>query len=880
LEGQCTTANAATWLATATDLEWNGDELNALIPSGCPDAWQSGAAYAEGAMVSDDKGVVWTCKTGQAAHCSSYPPTLGTNGGYSYWDATASCTGTLTPTISPTFLVGTNNLVGCPEAYASGTTYEAGDQVSITRADGKQVIYQCNAFPFNQFCNDPAYEPGVNTGTLYEGKYLWQTAWTYVSGCSGTLTPTTSPNFASVPTDGCPEAYVDGTDYVSGDKVSIPSGMGAAKDFDKIFKCNPWPSGLYCSNPNYKPGTTYNGESLWKEAWTYEGGCTGTISPTTSPTFIGGTNNLDGCPEEFVSGNTYEAGDKVAVLNVAGASGDFGKVYECKAYPFSAHCGQVGYEPGTEDGKDAWKYDGGCTGTLTPTTSPIFPTPVSGCAEVYIPGTTYEAGDEVSVLNVAGENGDFGKTYRCKPWPNSGYCGQVGYEPGTEKGKEGWTYVSGCTGTLTPTTSPMFNAANVYSATVSGCPEEWTPDNPDYLVGTLVTVSKGTGRGMVYRCKSIAVEGWCQSAGYEPGTVTGAAAWELVGNCEGTIAPTTSPVAYTGDCQFKKTLSDTDPSVYVVMTAAAWVKGGSTVAHGGDVGANLYTDGDLVRAGSTAKKCATWPNEGYCDSFSPFAFDSPDYNSDLSNKGWLDATCEDVVSKDAAGGTETNPGDDEFDSTAGAPIFSSSGDMVVENDGGTAACINKGTNPEDFFEASPDVKGCQQCTSGAVGSSATAVTYDGTAITGNPATDPSGFGFTGTASDGNGFTYDSNTCTPCLPLTTSALSDTLPKKSVCSCTNGALDPWEADGKQCQQCTDGKRFLGALVFVQADGDAAPVCEVCPTTHPYFYTKTATSTKKYNVCCSSANCSDADDGTDTTKCYGPTVGGTGICVTAFA
>ncbi|KAL7448775.1 hypothetical protein ACHAWC_000916, partial [Mediolabrus comicus] len=439
-----------------------------------------GAAYAEGATVSDSKGVVWTCKTGQEAHCSVYPPTLGTIAIGTYWDATASCTGTLTPTISPTFTGGTSSLVGCPEAYASGTTYEAGDQVSITRADGKQLIYQCNAFPHSEFCNDPTYEPGVNTGTLYEGKYLWQTAWTYVSGCSGTLTPTASPNFASVPTDGCPEAYVDGTDYVSG--------------------------------------------SLWEEAWTYEGGCTGTISPTASPVF---PTPVSGCPEEFVSGNTYEEGDKVAVLNVAGASGDFGKVYECKAYPFSSHCGQAGYEPGTEDGKDAWKYDGGCTGTLTPTASPVFPTPVSGCAEVYIPNTPYEAGDEVSVLNVAGENGDFGKTYRCKSWPYSGYCGQDGYEPGTEKGKEGWTYVSGCIGTIAPTASPVFNAANVYSATVSGCPEEWTPDNPDYLVGTLVTVSKGTARGMVYRCKSIAVEGWCQSAGYEPGTATGAAAWEL-----------------------------------------------------------------------------------------------------------------------------------------------------------------------------------------------------------------------------------------------------------------------------------------------------------------------------------------------------------------
>jgi hypothetical protein len=75
----------------------------------------------------------------------------------------------------------------------------------------------------------------------------------------------------------------------------------------------------------------------------------------------------------------------------------------------------------------------------------------------------------------------------------------------------------------------MFNAANVYSATVSGCPEEWTPGSSDYIVGTLVTVPKGTARGMVYRCKSALVEPWCRSEGYAPGTTEGKTAWELVG---------------------------------------------------------------------------------------------------------------------------------------------------------------------------------------------------------------------------------------------------------------------------------------------------------------------------------------------------------------
>jgi hypothetical protein len=107
------------WLTTG-DLEWTALSLSDS-GTGCPAPWGNGADYGEGATVSDAKGVVWTCKTGQAAHCSIHPPTLGTLGGYAYWTATASCTGTVQPTIAPTFYEA-GQAVGCPEVYASGTT--------------------------------------------------------------------------------------------------------------------------------------------------------------------------------------------------------------------------------------------------------------------------------------------------------------------------------------------------------------------------------------------------------------------------------------------------------------------------------------------------------------------------------------------------------------------------------------------------------------------------------------------------------------------------------------------------------------------------------------------------------------------------------------
>eukprot|EP00985_Skeletonema_marinoi_P031946 scaffold37932_cov173-Skeletonema_marinoi.AAC.2 len=45
--------------------------------------------------------------------------------------------------------------------------------------------------------------------------------------------------------------------------------------------------------------------------------CTGTANPTASPVF---DNPQDGCPEEFDSGTTYEANDRVSVTREDGRS--------------------------------------------------------------------------------------------------------------------------------------------------------------------------------------------------------------------------------------------------------------------------------------------------------------------------------------------------------------------------------------------------------------------------------------------------------------------------------------------------------------------------------------------------------------------------------
>ena len=110
-----------------------------------------------------------------------------------------------------------------------------------------------------------------------------------------------------------------------------PSG----EDYGKIYECKSWPNSGHCGKEAYSPANTEkgcNGEVCWPEAWTYIGGCTGTISPTATPTFDG---NVGGCPEAYDESADYEAGDKMSITPAGEA---YGKIYECKSWPNSGHC--------------------------------------------------------------------------------------------------------------------------------------------------------------------------------------------------------------------------------------------------------------------------------------------------------------------------------------------------------------------------------------------------------------------------------------------------------------------------------------------------------------------------------------------------------------
>ena len=112
-----------------------------------------------------------------------------------------------------------------------------------------------------------------------------------------------------------------------------------------VYSCNPAPSNLWCGMAGYEPGVG----QYWDQAWTAQGSCTGTMSPTDSPVYVV-LPSAGGCPAAFDSGADYEEGDKIS-------KGNF--VYKCKGWPISLHCSQAGYEPGTDVGgaqhwKEAW----------------------------------------------------------------------------------------------------------------------------------------------------------------------------------------------------------------------------------------------------------------------------------------------------------------------------------------------------------------------------------------------------------------------------------------------------------------------------------------------------------------------------------------------
>ena len=308
------------------------------------------------------------------------------------WTLLGSCSGTLAPT-TPDFGDLTNQ-GGCPSTYTASNTYEAGDKVSVS-----QIVYECKAWPHSGFCNSGGvYAPGDDHSDM---------GWTVLGYCSGTLAPTTHPNFGDLTNQGgCPSAYSASSTYGAGDKVSVSQ---------IVYKCKAWPYSGFCNSGGvYAPGGDYS-----DMGWTVLGYCSGTLAPTTHPDFTDLTNQ-GGCPSAYSASSTYGAGDKVSVSQI---------VYECRAWPHSGYCNQ--YAPDSDLGDFGWTVLGYCSGTIAPTYMGI------NCPPPYVTGTSYKAGDQVYKA---------GRVYQCKPYPFYLWCSNPAYEPGMPMGvwADAWTLKGSC----------------------------------------------------------------------------------------------------------------------------------------------------------------------------------------------------------------------------------------------------------------------------------------------------------------------------------------------------------------------------------------------------------------------------------------------------
>jgi hypothetical protein len=208
---------------------------------------------------------------------------------------------TFSPTLSPSYLVVDSTVIAgempaCPLAYdKTKTSYKVGDLVTIT-----DNIFECMS-PYAVYCNIAEWDEAL-TANDQNAEDNWNTAWKYVSPCSGsvaviddptTMAPSNSlsslPTFSPtavpttevitpevitpevevdpMPTPTCPPVYdITKTTYVGGEKVLITDNIFECHTM-YVYYCNvaTWDDALLTSDPN--------AEEAWNSAWVFVGPC-------------------------------------------------------------------------------------------------------------------------------------------------------------------------------------------------------------------------------------------------------------------------------------------------------------------------------------------------------------------------------------------------------------------------------------------------------------------------------------------------------------------------------------------------------------------------------------------------------------------------------
>jgi hypothetical protein len=321
---------------------------------------------------------------------------------------------------------------------------------------------------------------------------------------------------------GCYPAWTSGSAYSSGALVSAVRVVNATAGttVTKNFECSSGDTAALSHCPTYDPANEVQAAA----AWTDLGACTGaagsatTGSPTNSPTHPAWSGA--GCPNDWVEDAEYEGGD-LATYD--------GNAYKCSEEQFvNVWCGKIDYKPGdSQFWTSAWTLLGSCDGTIAPTSSPVYVslTAAGGCPDAFDSDATYEEGDKVE------KNG---LVYKCRAWPNSAWCSMQNYEPDGEHSGDAWERLGYCDGTIAPTTSPNF----VSLVDAGGCPNAYDAATT-YEGGDKVTIETDAGSFIVYECAASPNDRYCNQ--YEPGHWSNHG-WTIKGYCDGTIAPTTSPV--------------------------------------------------------------------------------------------------------------------------------------------------------------------------------------------------------------------------------------------------------------------------------------------------------------------------------------------------
>ena len=175
--------------------------------------------------------------------------------------------------------------------------------------------------------------------------------------------------------------------------------------------------------------------------------------------------------------------------------------------------------------------------------------------------------------------------WECSQHPTATYCNQ--FSPVSDT-RGGWRKIGSCTGTISPTSSPNSIGLEVGD----GCPDDYDATT-SYEIGDLVmvVVSQSPLRQMVFMCKSP----YCNAGpAYAPGSDNSELGWTLRGHCTGTVAPTSSPVLYSGSCQYNNGTAAVD--------IPSWSQS--------DL--NTYKSGTRVRKGNQIFQCLGYPKYLWC----------------------------------------------------------------------------------------------------------------------------------------------------------------------------------------------------------------------------------------------------------------------------